>query len=153
MLTTMVEFANLLVAALVVGTMFGVWLSFNPAGLEATAWVVQQRQGIRGLNVTMPVLGSIAIVLTIATAVLARTDRTRVVILVAAAASFAAAGLITRLLNQPINAIVMTWPADAPPANWTRLRDNWWRWHILRTSIGIGGLCLLIAAILDRSGF
>jgi len=33
------------------------------------------------------------------------------------------------LCHQTINASVMTWQANAPPANWTRLRDEWWRWH------------------------
>ena len=52
-----VEFANLLVAALVAGAMFGVWLSFNPAGLDATSYVALQQQAIRTLNTTMPALG------------------------------------------------------------------------------------------------
>jgi len=42
--------------------------------------------------------------------------------------SFVAAGPITRFANQPINLIVTTWSADAPSADWTRHRDDWWRW-------------------------
>jgi hypothetical protein len=151
MLMRMVEFANLLMAALVVGAMFGFWLSMNPAGLEAVAYAAKQRQAIHALNVTMPILGVMALMLTIATALLARSDPTRAAGLIAAATCFAAAGVITRLLNQPINAIIMTWPVDAPPADWMQLRDGWWRWHIVRTIIGICGLCALIAALIDRS--
>ena len=48
----------------------------------------------------------------------------------------------------------MTWSAEAPPANWMDLRDEWWRWHILRTVFGIAGLSLLIVAnlISDADG-
>jgi len=99
----------------------------------------------------MPVLGGVTALLTITAAVLARDDRTRLTLLVAAAACLVAAGLIIRFLNQSINAIVMTWPADAPPASWMQLRDDWWRWHVLRMAFGIGGLCLLIAATLKRA--
>jgi uncharacterized membrane protein len=151
MFATTIDFSNLLLASLVVGTVFGIWLGYNPTGLSAAVYVAQQQQAIRALNVTMPVLGGVTVLLTIIAAVLARSDRTRLTLLVAAAVCFLAAGLITRFLNQPINAIVMTWPVDAPPANWMQLRDDWWRWHVLRMAVGIGGLCLLIAATLRRA--
>ena len=143
-----VEFANLLVAALVAGAMVGVWLSCNPAGLDATSYVALQQQAIRTLNTTMPALGGVAILLTLLAAAISRGDRVRLALLLAAAACFLAAGLITRFLNQPINAIVIGWSAAAPPADWTDFRDAWWRWHVLRTGIGIAGLCLVIAASL-----
>ena len=151
MFATTIDFANLLLASLVVGTMFGIWLGYNPTDLGATVYVPQQQHAIRALNVTMPVLGGVTVLLTIVAAVLARNDQTRLILLVVTVVCFVAAGLITRFLNQPINAIVMTWSADAPPANWMQLRDDWWRWHVLRMVVGIGGLCLLIAATLRRA--
>ena len=151
MFAATIDFTNLLLASLVVGTMFGIWLGYNPTDLGATVYVPQQQHAIRALNVTMPVLGGVTVLLTIVAAVLARDDQTRLTLLVVTAVCFAAAGLITRFLNQPINAIVMTWSADAPPANWMQLRDDWWRWHVLRMGVGIGGLCLLIAATLKRA--
>lgn len=150
MFAIIVAFANQLLASLLVGTAFAVWLSFNPAGLDASAYISQQQHGIRALNVVLPVLGGITVLLTIVSAVLARSDRTRLILLIATAVCFVAAGLITRLENQPINAIVMTWSVDAPPADWMHLRDDWWRWHVLRTAVSVGGLCLLIAAMLKR---
>ncbi len=148
MFAVAVDFANLLIAALVAGAMFGVWLSFNPAGLDAASYVALQQQAIRTLNATMPALGGVAILLTLLAATISRGDSARLALLLAAAACFVAAGLITRFLNQPINAIVIAWSAGAPPAEWTHFRDAWWRWHVLRTFIGIGGLCLVIAASL-----
>ena len=151
MFATTIAFANLLLAPLVVGTMFGIWLSQNPIELGATVYVSQQQHAIRALNVAMPVLGGVTALLTIAAAVLARSDRTRRILFIAAAVCFVAAGLITRLLNQPINAIVMTWSVDAPPENWMQLRDDWWRWYVLRMAAGVIGLCLLIAATLKSA--
>ncbi|MGA8907819.1 MAG: DUF1772 domain-containing protein [Acidobacteriaceae bacterium] len=61
---------------------------------------------------------------------------------------FVVAGLVTRFVNQPINAIVMTWQNDAPPESWMDLRDRWWRWHAVRLFAGLGGLSLVILAML-----
>jgi uncharacterized membrane protein len=144
------DFANLLLAALVVGTMFGIWLGYNPADLSPRAYVEQQQHAIRALNVTMPVLGALTVLLTLASAFLARGNRGQLALLLGAVVCFVAAGLVTRLLNQPINAVVITWAADAPPANWIELRDEWWRWHMVRTGFGIVGLSLLIAAKLIK---
>lgn len=148
MFTSMIEFMNVLLAALVVGTLFGVSLFLNPAGLEASSYVTLQQQGIRTMNRVMPALGAVTILATISAAVLGRGDPARLSLRLAAAVCFVTIGLITRFLNQPINAIVMTWRGDSLPSNWTRLRDDWWRWHLLRLGTGLVGLSLLIVVAL-----
>ena len=150
MFSTMIDFANLLLAALVVGAMFGVWLFFNPAGVAANIYVTMHQQGIRTMNKAMPVLGAATILVTIAAAVLGWHDSARAGLLLGAMSCFVAVALITRFLNQPINSIVSTWRSDSPPANWTGLRDQWWRGHVIRLVTGVGGLSLLIAATLRR---
>ena len=150
MFALIIDFANLLLAALVVGAMFGVWLLLNPRGLDASSYVTLQQQGIRTMNRVMPALGAATILATITAAVLGRDDRARLCVLVGAVVCFVAIGLITRFLNQPINAIVMTWRTDLLPSNWTELRDEWWRWHLIRLTTGLVGLSLLIAATLKR---
>ena len=150
MFALMIDFANLLLASLTVGAMFGVWLFFNPVGLDASFYIALHQQGIRTMNRVMPALGAATILVTIIAATLGRGDRTRLNLLAAAAVCFVTIGLITRFLNQPINAIVMTWSASSPPSNWTGLRDKWWRWHLIRLATGLVGLSLLIAATLKR---
>lgn len=150
MVDLMIDFANLLLAALVVGALFGVWLFLNPAGLDANSYVVLQQQAIRTMNRVMPALGAVTILVTLTAAVLGPGDRTRLGLLIAAVVCFVAIGLITRFLNQPINAIVIAWRRDLPPSDWTRLGDEWWRWHLVRLSVGLVGLSLLIAATLKR---
>jgi uncharacterized membrane protein len=142
-------FANVVLACLVVGTMFGVWLTFNPKGLAADAYAAQQRQAIRALNVLMPRLGAGLVALTVLSTVLARHDSARFAGFAVAALCFLAAGVITRLANQPLNAQVLTWPPGSPPEGWTQVRDAWWRWHVRRMVCGLAGLSLLIGAVCD----
>jgi len=145
-----VRWATLLLAALVVGVMFGIWLGYDPAGLSGPAYVEVQQAAIRAMNVRLPVMGAIVILLTIACAMLAKREGRRAYPYLIAAGLFIAAGLITRLLNQPINAVVITWDPHNPPAAWTMLRDQWWRWHTLRTAAGVLALAVLLFAAEDR---
>lgn len=143
-----IRFISLLLTSLLVGTMFGVWLGFNPAALTATAYVEMQQNAIRALNVSLPVLGFVCIFLTGTLAVLTKNDKRGRYLLIAAVIFLLIAGLITRFANQPINAVVMTWSPQAPAANWMELRDTWWHWHILRTVAGVGALTLALLAAL-----
>lgn len=150
MFAMMIDFANLLLAALVVGAIFGAWLLLDPKGLDPNSYVTLQQQAIRTMNKVMPALGAATVIITIGAALLGREDRVRMALLLAAAVCLAATGWITRFRNQPINAVVMTWRAELPPPNWTELRDAWWRWHGIRLAAGVVGLSLLFAATLKQ---
>ena len=146
MFEALVDFADTLMASLVVGAMFGVWLLFNPSGLDGPTYLVLHQRGIRRLNRPLPALGAATLLLTILAAALAHGDRLRVLLLGGAAIGFLGAGLITRFLNQPINRVVMTWSTEALPSDWTGFRDRWWQHHIARLACGIAGLCAVILA-------
>lgn len=150
MVASALDFASLALAALMVGVMFAVCLLFNPAGLDASTYVMHQQWGVRTLHPTIPLLGVATVLVILVAAFLSSGDRSHVTLLLFASGLFVAAGLITRLVNLPINAVVMTWSPEAPPAGWLQLRDVWWRWHILRFSAGAAGLCLLILAALRQ---
>lgn len=137
------RFTSLLLAALLIGTMFGIWLGFDPKALSARAYVEMQQNAIRALNITLPLLGLACIVLT--TTLAWRTPDPRVrLCLIAAVILLVAAGLITRFANQPINAVVARWNPQSPPGNWQDMRDTWWYWHRVRTIVGIAALCFMI---------
>lgn len=146
MVSETIEFLNLLLSALLIGGVFGVWLILNPAGLAARAYVELHQQAIRRVNVVLPRLGATTIFVTIVAAFVARGDGLRLGLLVAATLCFVTAGLVTRFLNQPINDIVMTWKGDALPSGWEGLRDAWWRWHLLRVATILAGFCLVTVA-------
>ena len=143
MTLALVRLANIIFAALIAGGMFVIWAGYDPATLSPSTYVEQQQNAIRALNVVMPVLGAIAIALTLVSAFLQRKDRTVFVVLVVAAAFLIISAVVTRFGNQPINALVMSWDIARPPANWTELRDQWWGFHRLRTLCGLIALALI----------
>ena len=142
------KFISLLSTALVTGAMFGIWLGYNPVHFSAPAYLEYQQNAIRGLNVSMPVLGLISVISTIVLVFAVKGRQPATYLLIASVAFLVAAGIITRFFNQPINSHVITWILQTMPADWTALRDKWWHWHILRMSAGMAGLGLLIIAII-----
>ena len=149
MISAVINFADIVLAALLVGGMFGVWLMLNPARRAAGLYITLHQQGIRTLNTALPIFGAASVILSVTAAILARGEGVRVPLLITAAVCFASAGLITRLQNQRLNAIVITWNSDAPPANWTAVIDEWLRWHCIRLLAGLAGLSLLVSAMLQ----
>jgi hypothetical protein len=61
--TNAIRFILLLLLSLLIGTMFGIWVGFNPASLSAAAYVEQQQNSIRSLNTLLPVMGAVCILL------------------------------------------------------------------------------------------
>lgn len=115
MTLSLVRLANIVFAALIAGGMFVIWAGYDPSALSPSTYVEQQQNAIRALNILMPVLGAMAVLLTLISAVLQRKDRTAFVLLIVAAAFLIISGLVTRLGNQPINDLVMTWDIARPP--------------------------------------
>ena len=145
-----VRFIDLVLVALLAGTMFGIWIGFSPSRLSAATYVEQQQHTIRALNTPMPVLGAVCIVLTTLLAVVAKDSPAERYLLVAAALCLIAAGAITRFINQPINSELLTWSIQAPPANWAELRDRWWYSHVVRTLAGVAALAMVALALAPR---
>ena len=143
-----IRFVLLLLLSLLVGTTFGIWVGFNPSSLSATAYVEQQQNAIRSLNTLLPVMGAVCILLAAWLAIQSKDNPPSRYLLVAAVVCLVVAALVTRFGNQPINAEVITWSAQSPPANWAQLRDAWWQWHVVRTLAGVLGLSLALLAVL-----
>jgi uncharacterized membrane protein len=138
-----IKILNLILATGLVGIMLGIWIGFNPSSLSASAYVSRQQAMIRALNTPMPALGAATILLALVGAFLRRANTVQTLSLLAAAALLVGSGIITRFCNQPINVVVMTWNASAPPGNWTLLRDQWWTWHIVRTLLATAALVVM----------
>jgi C4-dicarboxylate transporter len=147
----LIRFINVILIAIIAGILCGVWLGYNPKELSAHTYIEQQQSVINAFNVLMPILGLITIIITVIGAFLQRPNRNVFITLLIAAAFLIIAGLVTRFGNQPINSIVMTWKADAPPGNWIELRDKWWSLHIVRTFSSFVALCLIVWASIKKS--
>ena len=128
-----IRFVNIIVAAILAGTSFGIWIGFNPLNLSPSTYLEQQRHTIQALNVLMIALVVIATVLTIVSAWLQKNDKPVFITLLIAAAFFISCIFISRFGNQPINNFIMTWTSISIPVNWTEFRDKWWSYHIMRT--------------------
>jgi exosortase/archaeosortase len=133
-----------MLAAVVAGSVFGIWAGYNPEALSFNAYIEQQQNAINGLNILMPVLGLLTIILTAVSAFMQRQNKPVITILLCAVVFFVASGLITKFGNQRINTIVMTWDMASVPDNWTELRDSWWSFHIMRMCTSIAGLALVV---------
>ncbi|NJB72138.1 putative membrane protein [Saonia flava] len=144
MTTQIIRFSNILMAALVAGTIFGIWIGYNPMDLSAATYIEQQQNIIIALNDIMPILGLITIILTLASAFLRRKEKMAFILLLVASAFLIFSGLITKFGNQPINSIVMTWDLKSLPNNWMELRSKWWFYHEIRTLTAFIGLCLIV---------
>ncbi len=146
-----IQFSDIVLTGLIAGIIFGIWIGYNPHDLSAVAYVEQQQNAIRALNVLMPILGLISILLTVTYAVICKRDKLKRNMLITAAILLIVSGLITRFGNQPINAIVITWNLENIPDTWTALRDKWWSFHIMRTLATIIGFALIVwVTIIDN---
>lgn len=143
MATSIIRFLNIILAALLAGTSFGIWMGFNPINFSPSTYVEQQQNTIRMLNALMISLVIIATIITIASAFLQRNNKHVFIALLVAAAFFVACILISRFGNQPINDSMMTWNTNSLPDNWTILRDKWWSFHIMRTITELIALSLI----------
>jgi len=148
--TPLVRFVNIIVAGLLAGVSFGIWIGFNPSGLSTSTFIEQQQNMLQSIRTLMVFLVVFATIITILSAYLQRHDKSTFIFLILAAVLFIACILITRFGNKPIDVMVITWTKDAIPDNWTELRDNWWSFHILRTVAEIIALLLVAWASINK---
>jgi uncharacterized membrane protein len=151
MALNIVRFVLLVLMGLLVGSMFGILVGYNPATLSASAYVEQHQNAVRSLNTLFPVIGGICIALTAVLAAGSGANRRVRYLLVAAVLLMLVAALVTRFGNQPINAVVMTWSTQVQPAHWEQLRDQWWQWHVVRTIAAFLAFSSVVVAVLSTS--
>ncbi len=139
-----IRFLNIIMVGLVAGTLLGIWIGYNPQNLSVQTYVEQQQSVIKALNTLMPILGLIAIILTVISAFMQKGNQIAFIILLIAAVLLIISGLLTRFGNQPINSIVVTWNKVNVPNNWFELRNKWWSWHVIRAITALLAFCLIV---------
>lgn len=143
MTLTFIRFINLILAALLAGTSFGIWVGLNPDNYSPSTYLEQQQQLVLSLNTLMVSLVIAATIVTIISAFLQRENKTTFVTLIIASAFFASCIFISRFGNLPIQTEMLNWKIDTLPDNWTSLRNEWWRLHIIRTVAELIALALI----------
>lgn len=69
---------------------------------------------------------------------------------IAGSVCYAAVLAIALSTNVPVNKQIARWSVQRPPDNWTLIRANWVRFHIVRTLFSLPGLACYILACLVR---
>ncbi|MCF8468987.1 MAG: DUF1772 domain-containing protein [Sneathiella sp.] len=150
-LLTGIQVAAILLIALVAGATFGIWRGYNPTDYSALTFLETHQGAVRGLNTLIPAMALAAIILTLILLARSYGSGLSFSLYLIAVVLMIGGGVITRLENQPINAIVMTWSVDTMPTTWVEIRDNWWMWHVIRTFVSVAAVTALITAVLtDR---
>jgi hypothetical protein len=150
MATSLIRFINIVIAALLAGTSFGIWVGLNPSNYSPSTYIEQQNQLVLSLNTLMVSLVVVATLVTVVSAYLQRKNRLVSITLLLAAVSFASCILISRFGNLPIQKEMLTWNADSLPSNWTMMRDKWWSFHIMRTIAELVALALVAWASIQK---
>lgn len=140
----------LILVGLIAGAMMGIWQGYNILGYSPATFVEAHKGAVRGLNTLLPAMALCAIALVLLLAYFSRGRPTAMWLYLAAVAALVAGGLVTRLVNQPINAQVMTWTPTSLPADWHDIRRRWWNWHLVRLTATFLAEALLVAAFLVR---
>lgn len=139
----------LLVAGLLTGAIFEVWLGEHSFRGDGSFYTELKQLQIRALQGPLPALGAATLAFGLAHVFLARGNRLAAGSTLAGVLCFAVCFAITVKGHFPINAQVVEWSAAAPPDGWSELAAEWRRLHDLRTLFAfLGyGLLLLGAAI------
>lgn len=145
-----VLFAALFFVALVAGAAFAIWIDYNPTGMSPAFYVEKMQHAIRVFTIPLPAVVVLGVAFTVVSTFFARRDRPDFYLLLAASLCIIAVALITVLGNIPINNQIKTWSINSPPSNWSELSVRWWHFQIVRTISAVGGLSLLILALLVR---
>jgi len=151
MTTSLIRFTNIVIAALLAGTSFGIWVGLNPSNYSPSTYIEQQNYLVLSLNTLMVSLVVIATLVTVVSAYLQRKNRIIFITLIIVAVSFASCIFISRFGNLPIQKEMLTWTADFLPDNWTMLRDKWWSFHIMRTIAELVALALVAWASIQKA--
>jgi uncharacterized membrane protein len=69
---------------------------------------------------------------------------------IAGSVCYAAVLAIAMSTNVPVNKQIARWSVQRPPDDWTLIRANWVRFHIVRTLFSLPGLACYILACLAR---
>jgi uncharacterized membrane protein len=140
-----------LMAVLLTGLLAGSGLAITllEANLGGTSsfYTEYKQLVIRAYTIPLPVLGAGSILASVAIAFLGRRDKMTVRLASTAALLVAIGLVITLLVHFPINAQIMSWSPQAPPADWRQLADRWREANLVRSAAAIIAFVLLLVPL------
>jgi hypothetical protein len=149
MTVKLMQFITIVLVALVVGVFWGPWLGLSRSidAFTPETFLAIGHTMIGNLAPVMPVLVLLAAASQLVlVALLYRQRSTGFPAMAIGFALFLVALLVTLLVEVPIDNQIKAWTIDSLPANWMELRDQWERFHVLRTFSALVGLTMVVAA-------
>ncbi len=143
-----IRFFDILFSGLLAGIMICIWQSADYKTSSETTNLVIHQATIKLFNDKIPLLGLMAILLSLAFAAMKNQIMIIFVPLLIASLFLIAGGIITRYGNQPINKQIQRWSKDFIPSKWEYVRDKWFSFHIYRTIFTLLAFILIIFASL-----
>ncbi len=147
-----VQFVNVLLFALVMGVFWGTWfnLSRSIGSIRPETFLEIGHTMIANLGGPMSVLMPAALLssLLLLIALFRQRASAAFSLTLAGLALMAGALAITLIVNVPIDVQITEWTAATLPADWTSTRDQWQRYHTLRTFVSIAALAGAVAGAL-----
>jgi hypothetical protein len=138
---------TLLLVGLLTGAVCIDWL-LNVVIADSALYTGFKQREIPVLTATLVPLGVLTTGLGLLQAYLDRRRRPGLWLTLAGVAGLLSMGLVTRLMLFPLNDQILSWSAQAPPADWSNVREQWNRAHGLRTVVGVASFALLLLGAL-----
>ncbi len=140
MFSLIVRSLALVSTGILAGIFFGDWMGASPVRptLSASCFV-QFQQGLhRRFKVLMPIVIFTSILTNAVAAWLTWGPNSRTAFCFGLSALAVLAILVmTRIVNIPINEVLMTWTVENPPGDWWQTWRPWERTHTVRTLLAV----------------
>lgn len=148
MLLATLEFASIMLAALVMAMFLGPWLALTRTAdrLEPAAFVPVVHQLSPNMARTMTVLMPISLLVLVSVMLMTFGRGLAFWAHLIAFVLFLGALVVTTAIEVPLVRQMETWDLSAMPPGWQGVRDRWRSFHILRVVSGLVGLGVLVAA-------
>jgi uncharacterized membrane protein len=144
------QFLAIILTALVMGVLWGTWLSLARTMTEydATTFLADGQHMIDNLAGIMPVFMIAAGVCTLAALVLLPRPWPLTTAVLTGLTLLLLIGviLVTLLVEVPIDNKVSNWTLDTLPADWEDIRAHWSTFHTIRTFLSIGAVATMVGA-------
>ena len=138
---------------LVTGVFWGTWFALSRTmhkfPLEtfiATGKEIMQNVAL-GMSIMMPV-GIVGLLILLLMA--GRKKKAHLIWLLSSLILYAAALLITVLIEVPIDNQIKTWTTTTAPPDWQTIRDRWQFYHTDRTYLSLAGMACYLMAVIKR---
>ena len=152
MLLNIVAFISILLVSLVVGVLWGTWLSLSRSieTFSAELFLGIGQRMVKNLAIPMRCLMIGMILANITLTYLLFHYGHYMAGLLTSFGSLALIGvvIVTVRFNVPIDLQIKKWVLDSLPADWQAIRRRWELFHEARTILSLVGFCLITAGVL-----